>query len=67
MQEQVVTLPTSLGNAEARKTDPNTPWDICYPWGGDRFYGTLPQVRTRMQRAIKNYEAQAAKEEAVDG
>lgn len=65
-KEQVITLPTSLGNAEARKTARDVPWDICYPWGGDRFYGSEPEVRKRMQRAIDSYEkAEAAAEAAL--
>lgn len=60
---QVITLPTSLGDAEARKTAPNTPWDISYPWGGNRFYGSVPEVRARMAKAIAAFE----KEEAAHG
>lgn len=54
--EKIIVLPTSLGNAEARKTAPNTPWEISHPWGGDRFYGTEVQARKRMQKLIDAYE-----------
>lgn len=55
----VITIPTSLGNAEARKSKQREPWDICYPWGADRFYGTADQVKRRMEAAIAKHDTEA--------
>jgi len=62
MKIQTIQMSTSLGQAEATKTEPSTPWDIGYPWGGDRFFGSAPEVRARMKKAITAYEKS---EEAV--
>lgn len=58
---QTVTLPTSLGCAEATRASLNSPWEIGYPWGDDRFYGTEDEVRARMTARIAEYEAEEAK------
>lgn len=51
-----IQIDTSMGAAEALKDKNNEPWEINYPWGAERFYGTEPQVRARMSQAIAEYE-----------
>ena len=58
---QTVTLPTEHGDAEATRTAIGMAWDINYPWGADRFYGTAAQVKARMRAAITVHEAQEEK------
>jgi len=53
---QIVTVPTDLGDAEANKDAQGDYWQINYPWGGDRYYGTKTQVKSRMGKAITSYE-----------
>ena len=47
---------TELGEAEAMQEGLNEQWNISYPWGHDRFYGTESQVRIRMRRTIETEE-----------
>ncbi len=53
---QVITMPTSLGNAEAHRENPSEPWKIGYPWTDARFYGSEEQTRRLMKRTIAGYE-----------
>jgi len=55
---QTVTLPTQHGDAEATRTAIGMAWDINYPWGADRFYGTAAQVKARMIRAIAAHDGE---------
>ncbi len=55
-EKKVIQMETSLGMAEAVKDDQGTPWEINYPWGADRFYGSAGEVRARMKRQIEAYE-----------
>ena len=47
-----VEMETSDGMAEAIKGTQNDYWVIDYPWGGDKFYGTVTQVKSRMKKHI---------------
>jgi len=62
-----IALRTSLGMAEAvRETGKadDIPWEIHYPWGDDKFYGTASQVKARMKKNIaENDEEDAGGEE----
>lgn len=49
---RIVQMETSLGKAEATKAKQSDPWTINYPWGGDTFYGTVPEVKARMRKNI---------------
>jgi hypothetical protein len=61
VSELVVTLLSSEGICEARrpraKHHTEEPWEIAYPWGDDRFYGTRAQVESRMRKRIAAVEA----------
>ena len=50
-----VTLPTSLGDAEAVRESifGGGRWKIGYPWGDDEFYGTKAEVISRMKKNIE--------------
>lgn len=51
-----VTLPTSLGDAEAHRDRPKDAWQIGYPWKSERFYGTASEVKAKMKAEIDEYE-----------
>lgn len=60
---QTITMPTSLGDAEATRDrgkwgHGSNPWEIKYPWGGDKFYGTVTEVKNRMKKNIDNNQDQ---------
>lgn len=57
---QRITLDTDEGPAEAVKAGPDAPWEIGYPWGDDRFYGTKPQAEARMRERIANEQSASA-------
>ena len=46
-------METDDGLAEATKDAQGEPWEIAYPWGDDRFYGTKSEVEKRMRKRIK--------------
>jgi len=46
-----VTLDTPDGKAEARRVGPSE-WEIGYPTGDDRFFGTQAEVIALMRRRI---------------
>lgn len=47
----LVTLDTPDGKAEARRVSPGE-WEIGYPTGDDRFFGTRAEVGAVMRRRI---------------
>jgi len=49
---QVVQLETEDGMSEATKPAQDEAWEISYPWGGDRFFGSKSQVEARMKKRI---------------
>ncbi len=53
MKVQRVEMETDDGLAEATKDAQGEPWEIAYPWGDDRFYGTKSEVEKRMRKRIK--------------
>ncbi len=63
MSKQTVTVPTSLGPAEAIKDSREAPWVIGYPWTDEQFYGSITEVRAHMRKAIDAYEREASKHE----
>jgi hypothetical protein len=54
MSSKEVKVPTREGMAVAIKEKSSEPWKIGYPWGDQRFYGSAPEVRAIMKRAIKD-------------
>lgn len=50
---QSVIMKTTLGEMEAIKERPSVPWHIHHPWGSDRIFGTVAQVKVFMKRVIK--------------
>ena len=54
---KTITVSTSLGDAEAVRDSPREPWDISYPWGASRFYGSPKQVEKLMKETVVQYEA----------
>ncbi len=60
---QNVTLNTSLGEAVAVRGEMATTgqreWNIAYPWGDDRFYGTKGEVTKRMRANIAENDVDA--------
>jgi len=50
---QAVQLETEDGTAEATKGAQDEPWEIGYPWGDDRFFGSKSQVEAHMKKRIK--------------
>jgi hypothetical protein len=64
MTIKIITMPTENGDAEAVRIGPaHAVWEICYPWGAGRFYGTPAQVRALMRERIA--EESAETEESV--
>lgn len=53
---KTVTVETDDSIAEAIKDAQGDYWVIGYPWGGDKFYGSSPEVRSRMKKALARYE-----------
>lgn len=51
MSVDVVILDTPDGKAEARRVAPGE-WEIGYPTGDDRFFGTRAEVTFVMRRRI---------------
>ena len=43
---------TELGDAEAMQEEFDDLWEISYPWGHRRFFGTESQVKVEMRRAV---------------
>ncbi len=61
-KQQEVTVDVDGGEtATATKEAPSEPWEIFYPWGGDRFYGTVTEVRARMQAEIARLVARCGR------
>lgn len=56
-----IKIPTSQGEAIATRDSARDPWHIQYPWGDDRFYGSMSETATRMQAHIDRCEAEEAK------
>jgi len=46
---------------EAVKDAQNDPWVISYPNGGDRFFGTVGEVKARMRAELVKTQAADAK------
>jgi len=44
----VVNIHTPDGGGEATKESQGDYWIISYPTGGDRYYGTVPQMKARV-------------------
>ncbi len=61
----VLILPTSRGQAEARRMGHAeagaSRWCISYPWDTDIFYGTAEQVMAHMKKLVSEQQAAAAK------
>ena len=61
----VLSLPTSRGQAEARRMGRaeagESRWCISHPWGTDIFYGTAEQVVAHMTKRVAEQEAAEAK------
>jgi hypothetical protein len=53
--KSVITVNTMHGNAEAIRDKPDEPWEINYPWGADRFYGTVPELIRHMDKEISGH------------
>jgi hypothetical protein len=54
-----ITLPTSLGDAEATKPAfVDEPWEINYPWASYRYYGTRSEVERVMTMNIARNDEQ---------
>jgi hypothetical protein len=51
MASSTVSLDTPDGKAEACRVGPQE-WEIGYPYGDDRFYGTKTEVTALMRRTI---------------
>lgn len=60
MTPQTITLETEDGPAEASKAGPDAPWEILYPWGGDRLYGTKAEALALMRRRIRREQGETA-------
>jgi len=61
----VLTLPTSRGQAEARHMGRaeagQNRWCIRYPWSTETFYGTAEQVVEHMTKRVAEQEAASTK------
>jgi hypothetical protein len=61
----VLSLPTSHGQAEARRMGQaeagESRWCIKHPWGTETFYGTAEQVVAHMRKRVAEQEAAEAK------
>lgn len=55
-----VVIATSQGDAEAVREGAGSVWEIGYPWGDDRFYGSRAEVTSRMRNRIAEEEAAEA-------
>jgi len=59
----VLSLPTSRGQAEARRMGHTeageSRWCIRHPWGTETFYGTAEQVMAHMAKRVAEGEAPA--------
>jgi hypothetical protein len=57
----VLSLPTSLGRAEATRMGQAeagaSRWCVRYPWGTETFYGTSEQVEAHMMKRATEQEA----------
>jgi hypothetical protein len=51
-----VEMETRDGMAQAVKDERDVPWEISYPWGAARFYGSASQVKSKMRKAIVQQE-----------
>jgi hypothetical protein len=50
----VITLPTLHGDAVATKAPfSDEPWEIGFPWGDHRMYGSRAEVTAEMKKRIK--------------
>ena len=49
---QIVQVETEDGTAEATKSGQDEAWEISYPSGGDRFFGSKYQVEAHMKKRI---------------
>lgn len=54
MATKEVSVMTVEGAAVATKEKNGDPWRIGYPWGDARFYGSAPEVRSLMEKTIKD-------------
>ena len=50
---QTQTQETSMGTIESIKEGQGEPWHIAHPWGDERFYGSVAEVKQRMTQITK--------------
>lgn len=47
-----ITVTSSIGNATALKTTRTNHWEVTFPWGRERFFGSAADTRQHMERRI---------------
>ncbi|GAA5666123.1 hypothetical protein Brsp07_04632 [Brucella sp. NBRC 14130] len=55
---EIVTRKTAEGDIyEATRDDARSPWEICFPTGQERFYGSKSEVSSEIGRIMKAHGA----------
>jgi hypothetical protein len=54
----LVRFHTEDGDGEALKTSRDEPWEISYPWGARRFFGSQPELKAVIKRDLATRDAE---------
>ena len=49
----IFSIETPDGEGEARKDKANEPWEVSYPTGGLRWYGSVPEVQAEIRKRLR--------------